>query len=115
MASSTSLLNGPELPMHVVHPYPTTPNPSLSRYSKRPDCLKYAVTTFDPGARDVLTCGGTSRPSSQAFFASNPAPIKTNGFDVFVQLVIAAITTEPFFILALSPSITIFSDKPKPR
>ena len=32
---------------------------------------------------------------STAFFASRPAATITDGFDVFVQLVIAAITTEP--------------------
>ena len=35
------------------------------------------------------------RPRSTAFFASRPAPSITGGFDVFVQLVIAAITTAP--------------------
>ena len=30
-----------------------------------------------------------------AFFATNPAAIITEGFDVFVQLVIAAMTTVP--------------------
>jgi hypothetical protein len=34
-------------------------------------------------------------PFSTAFRASNPAASITLGFDVFVQLVIAAITTEP--------------------
>lgn len=37
----------------------------------------------------------TCRPSSQAFFATRPAPSMTLGFDVLVQLVIAAITTLP--------------------
>ena len=36
-----------------------------------------------------------SSPASTAFFASSPAPIITDGFDVLVQLVIAAITTDP--------------------
>jgi hypothetical protein len=36
-----------------------------------------------------------ARPFSTAFFASSPAPIITLGFDVFVQLVIAAMTTAP--------------------
>ena len=53
------------------------------------------MTTVEPGASDVLTQGLTSRPRSTAFFASRPAPIITDGFDVFVQLVIAAITTRP--------------------
>ena len=35
------------------------------------------------------------RPRSTAFFASSPAPIMTEGFEVLVQLVMAAITTAP--------------------
>ncbi len=53
------------------------------------------MTTFDPGARLVFTHGFVVRPFSSAFFATRPAPIITLGFDVFVQLVIAAMTTEP--------------------
>ena len=30
-AEATSSISGPELPMHVVQPYPTSPNPSFSR------------------------------------------------------------------------------------
>ena len=81
--------------MHVVHPNPTSENPSLSRYGVRPAASRYSVTTREPGARDVLTHGFVSRPASTAFFASRPAASITAGFDVFVQLVIAAITTEP--------------------
>ena len=39
----------------------------------------------------LLTCN----PNSHAFFATNAAPSITLGFEVFVQLVIAAITTSP--------------------
>ena len=53
------------------------------------------MTTFDPGARLVFTHGFVVSPFSTAFFATRPAPIITLGFDVFVQLVIAAMTTEP--------------------
>ena len=53
------------------------------------------MTTFDPGARLVFTHGLTLSPRFTAFFASSPAPIITLGFEVLVQLVIAAITTEP--------------------
>ncbi len=53
------------------------------------------MTTFDPGARLVFTHGLRVRPNSTAFFATRPAPIMTLGFEVLVQLVIAAITTEP--------------------
>jgi hypothetical protein len=35
------------------------------------------------------------RPSCAAFLARRPAASITDGFDVFVQLVIAAMTTEP--------------------
>ena len=53
------------------------------------------MTTFEPGARLVFTHGLRVSPRSTAFFATRPAPIITLGFDVFVQLVIAAITTAP--------------------
>ena len=53
------------------------------------------MTTFEPGARVVLTHGLRDRPRSTAFFASSAAPIITYGLDVFVQEVIAAITTCP--------------------
>ena len=54
------------------------------------------MTTIDPGARLVLTHGFVVNPRWTAFLASRPAPIITLGFDVFVQLVIAATTTEPW-------------------
>ena len=53
------------------------------------------MTTCEPGARDVLTHGFTVNPRSFAALARSPAAIKTDGFDVLVQLVIAAITTSP--------------------
>ena len=53
------------------------------------------MTTFEPGASDDFTHGRRFSPRSTAFFASSPAPIITLGFDVFVQLVIAVMTTEP--------------------
>src|SRR3954464_3261572 len=49
----------------------------------------------EPGARLVFTQGFTLRPRLTAFRASSPAPIMTLGFDVLVQLVIAATTTDP--------------------
>ena len=54
------------------------------------------MTTFDPGASDVFTQLLVASPFSTAFFASSPAATSTDGFEVFVQLVIAAMTTEPF-------------------
>ena len=59
------------------------------------------MTTREPGASEALTSGFTVRPRSTAFLASNPAASITLGLDVFVQLVMAAISTEP---LRISPS-----------
>ncbi len=44
------------------------------------------------------------RPRSTAFFASSPAPTITDGFEVLVQLVMAAIATDPVCSGKLSPS-----------
>ena len=63
------------------------------------------MTTFEPGARLVFTHGCRVRPFSAAFFASSPAAMRTLGFDVFVQLVIAAMTTEPWVSVTSWPSI----------
>ena len=49
----------------------------------------------DPGASDALTHGCVFSPRSTAFFATSPAASITDGLLVFVQLVIAAITTDP--------------------
>src|SRR5215217_9557997 len=54
------------------------------------------MTTLEPGASDVLTQGFRSRPRSTAFLARRPAASMTEGLEVFVQLVIAAITTDPW-------------------
>ena len=53
------------------------------------------MTTREPGARLVLTQGRLRSPFATAFLASRPAPIITDGFEVLVQLVMAAITTAP--------------------
>lgn len=60
-----------------------------------PDDLRYLSTTPEPGDRLVLIYGRTASPASTAFFASNPDPSITVGFEVFVHDVIAAITIEP--------------------
>src|SRR6266436_9140853 len=91
----TSSGSGPLLPMHVVQPYPTRLKPSWSRYDSRPAFRKYSVTTLEPGARLAFTHGRLDNPRSTAFLASRPAPIITLGLEVFVQLVMAAITTDP--------------------
>src|SRR6185312_4519980 len=69
-------------------------------------------TTREPGARLVLTYGRTSSPSSTAFLASNPAATITEGFEVLVQLVIAAMTTHPFSSLAAGFAATATATRP---
>jgi hypothetical protein len=61
------------------------------------------VTTRDPGARLVLTQGLLLSPRSTAFRATSPAPIMTEGLEVLVQLVIAAMTTAPSCRVMSSP------------
>ena len=56
------------------------------------------MTTFDPGASVVLTHGLPVSPRSTAFLASSAAPTITDGFEVLVHDVIAAITTAPWSI-----------------
>ena len=51
------------------------------------------MTTFEPGARLVLTHGLLRRPRSTSFWAISAAATITDGLDVLVQLVIAAITS----------------------
>src|SRR5205823_5350591 len=67
---------------------------------------RYSVTTLEPGARLVLTNGLLRRPRSTAFLANSPAAIMTDGLDVFVQLVMAAITTEPWRSFLAARSLT---------
>src|SRR3954469_15515280 len=62
------------------------------------------MTTLEPGASDVLTHGLTSRPRCTALRARRPAPIITSGFEVLVQLVMAAMTTSPWSRWNVSPS-----------
>src|SRR5918993_2810664 len=62
------------------------------------------MTTLEPGARLVLTQGLRSSPRSTAFFASSAAPTMTDGLDVLVHEVIAAITTAPWSISVSVPS-----------
>src|SRR3970040_1947930 len=52
----------------------------------------------------VLTHGRRRSPSFTAFRATRPAPIMTEGLDVLVQLVMAAITTERSFTPNRLPS-----------
>src|SRR5215468_1769002 len=62
------------------------------------------MTTFEPGASDVLTHGLRDSPRSTALRASSAAPIITCGFDVFVHDVIDAMTTEPWSRSYVVPS-----------
>src|SRR5579872_1740893 len=56
---------------------------------------------------EVLTQGFLLNPRSLAFLATRPAPTITNGLEVFVQEVIAAIATAPSEIMKLScPIVT---------
>src|SRR5215470_3113901 len=96
MALDISAGSGPEFPMQVVQPYPTRLKPSLSRSVCRPDFDRYSPTTWEPGASDVLTHGFTLSPLATALRASRPAPTMTDGFDVLVHDVMAAITTSPW-------------------
>src|SRR3954463_5623858 len=65
------------------------------------------MTTFEPGASDVFTHGLDCRPRSAALRASSPAAIITDGFDVFVHDVIAAITTWPWSSSVSVPSFSV--------
>src|SRR5262249_13127997 len=102
IVSLNSCTRSPALPMHVVQPYAATPKPSFSRYGSRPDFARYSVTTREPGASEVLTCGLTVRPLSTAFFRRGRAASRPPGFEVFVHDVIAAMSTPP------EPMATVF-------
>src|SRR5579872_3846686 len=54
---------------------------------------------------EVLTQGFFVNPRSLAFLATKPAPIITNGLEVLVQEVIAAMATAPSEIIKLSSPI----------
>src|SRR4051794_24104390 len=54
------------------------------------------MTTLEPGASVVFTQGLVVRPRSTAFLARRPAASITDGFEVLVKLVMAAMTTWPW-------------------
>ena len=62
------------------------------------------MTTFEPGASVVLTHGLALRPFLLALRASRPAASMTDGFDVLVHDVIAAMATAPWSIVNSRPS-----------
>src|SRR5919202_393070 len=62
------------------------------------------MTTFEPGASEVFTHGWRVSPRATALRASRPAPSITEGLEVFVHDVIAAMTTCPWSSANVSPS-----------
>src|ERR1700733_2337631 len=67
------------------------------------------MTTLEPGASVVFPHGLRSSPASTAFLATRAAPIMTDGLDVFVHDVIAAITTDPWSTDVVVPSSSVTS------
>ena len=65
------------------------------------------MTTLEPGASVVFTQGRLCRPRSTAFLASSAAPIITDGLDVLVHEVMAAMTTAPWSISVSVPSSSL--------
>src|SRR6202050_940644 len=65
------------------------------------------MTTLEPGASEVFTQGLRLRPLSTAFLASSAAPTMTEGLEVFVQEVMAALTTEPWSTEVRVPSSSV--------
>ena len=61
------------------------------------------MTTFEPGDRLVLTQGWLRRPRSTAFLASRPAATITDGLEVLVHEVMAAMATAPWSTMCSSP------------
>src|SRR5260370_1852844 len=74
------------------------------------------MTTLEPGASVVFTHGLRTSPASTAFLATSAAPTMTEGLEVFVQEVMAAITTEPWstevFVPSSSVTITAADGRP---
>ena len=62
------------------------------------------MTTFEPGASVVLTHGLAFRPLRTALRARSPAASITEGLDVLVHEVIAAMVTAPWSRVNRSPS-----------
>src|ERR1700753_874666 len=75
-----------------------------SRSSCRPDLVRYSVTTCEPGASEVFTHGFGISPLAWALRATRPAATRTDGLEVLVQEVIAAITTSPWVSAKFLPA-----------
>src|ERR1700731_1721548 len=67
------------------------------------------MTTLEPGASVVFTQGLRDRPLSTAFLATSAAPTMTEGLEVFVHEVMAAITTDPWSTSVVVPSSRVTS------
>src|SRR5919109_349011 len=65
------------------------------------------MTTLEPGASVVFTHGLRFSPASTAFLASSAAATITDGLEVLVQEVMAAITTEPWSTDVWVPSSSL--------
>src|SRR6476620_3189538 len=96
MVLETGAGSGPELPMQVVQPKPTRLKPSASSESCKPERDRYSATTCEPGASEVFTQGLDFSPFATAFRARRPAAISTEGLEVLVQEVMAAMATSPW-------------------
>ena len=72
------------------------------------------MTTCDPGASEVFTHGAARRPRATALRASNPAASITEGFDVLVHEVMAAITIAPWPGSGIAGSARADARMPKP-
>ena len=90
------------MPLQVVQAKATIPKPSFSISSRRSASCRYFSTTLEPGAKEDLTQGLRTRPSSLALRATKPAAMTLRGLLVLVQLVIAAIMTAPSGMLSSS-------------
>src|SRR4051812_15782379 len=65
------------------------------------------MTTREPGAMVVFTHGLVIRPFSTALRARRAAPSITDGLEVLVQLVMAAMTTWPWSMSNVLPSANV--------
>ena len=72
----------------------------------RPARSRYSVTAREPGARLVLTVGAApSGPGRPRCGPAGPHPPSRVGLEVLVQLVMAAMATEPVRTVAVPPSV----------
>ncbi len=87
--------SAPLIPLQVVQAKPTMPNPSCSSSGSSLESSRYSCTALEPGASEDFTHGLRVRPRRFALRAMRPAAITLRGFEVLVQLVMAAMITAP--------------------